>query len=91
MRLWLDAVGAWSPPFSVTVAIFDNAVPSEAWNVNVSPPLKPGFGVYVTFGGVPLSEPWIGCVTIEYVSGSPSASVATSVIARGAFFGTETD
>ena len=49
--------------------------------VKLSVPWTFGFGVYVTFGAVPLSVPFAGVLATANVSESPSASVPVSVIA----------
>ncbi len=72
-----------TPTLTVTVATLESSSPSLALNVNVSRPVKPPSGVYVTSGAVPESVPFDGWFTIEYTRSSPSGSVATSVIATG--------
>src|SRR5437773_1192606 len=65
----------------VTVATFESRLPSFALNVKLSGPLQFASGVYVSAGGIPLNVPCVGPLTITYVSGEPSTSVAPSVIA----------
>src|SRR5581483_2916350 len=68
----------------VTVAMLLLTNPLFAINVKLSDPLNPGVGVYVTFGGVPVSVPLCGCVTIVYVKGLLFGSVAVKVIGTAA-------
>jgi len=58
--------------------------PLFAINVKLSDALNPGVGVYVTFGGVPVSIPFWGCATIVYVRGLLFGSVAVKVIGTAA-------
>ena len=63
----------------VTVAMFESLTPSVASKVKESVPLKSAAGVYVRLALAPASVPCSGSVRSEYVSESPSASVAPSV------------
>src|SRR5437899_10492325 len=80
---WASATGAWLTCITVrlTVAAAESTVPSLALKVKLSGPKYPAAGVYVTFGATPLNVPCVGATTMAYVSGSPSTSLAVSVIA----------
>ena len=65
----------------LTVAFVLFVTPSLTRNVKLSLPCQFAPGVYVTFGAVPLNDPWLGPLTTSYVSVCPSSSLPVSVIA----------
>ena len=62
-----------------TVATAESNAPSFTLKVNESVPFAFAFGVYVRFGAVPLSRPFVGAATTVYVRVFSSGSVPASV------------
>ena len=79
----LPALGASLTAVTVTVVVaVEDAGPSEAVNPKLSVPLKFGAGRYANVpfvASVMVTLPLVGCVAIEYVTGSRSTSVDASV------------
>ena len=90
--VWFDATGASFTEVTVidTVAAALVREPSLALNVKLSVPYQFVYGVYVTFGALPDSWPFVGFVASAYVRFVVSASPPVSVMAFGVSSDVET-